>query len=142
MLDHGLFDALGKIHRFDDLEGLLDFATQAVVEQGDWKLAIVTYYLREEPFYGATGCDPELKDRFREGFHRTSRAARERKREAIMGFCRPGTNICFIPAGEGPRTGHSYVPGAEGEGTWHPDDRLMIMIRDWQDNIIGLLSLD
>jgi len=139
---HGLFDALGKIHRFDDLEELLDFATQAIVDQGEWELALITYYLGEEAFYGLTGGDPALKTRFREGFHRTSRADREEKRDAILKYCTPGTNVCFIPAGEGPKPGVAYVEGQESSGDWDPHDRLMIMIRDWQDNIIGVLSLD
>jgi len=139
---HGLFDALGKIHRFDDLEELLDFATRAIADQGEWELALITYYLGDEAFYGLTGADHELKVRFRDGFQQTSRADRERKRDAILEYCKPGTNICFIPVGEGPEPGVAYVEGHETAGDWDPHDRLMIMMRDWQDNIIGVLSLD
>jgi PAS domain S-box-containing protein len=138
----GLFDALGEIHRFDDLEALLDFATEAIVAEGEWGLALITFYLGDEAYYGLTGGEPDMKWSFREGFHNTSVEEREAKRDAILTYNRPGTNICFIPAGEGPKPGVAYVEGHESEGDWDSHDRLMIMMRDWQDRIIGVLSLD
>jgi PAS domain S-box-containing protein len=138
----GLFDALGEIHRFDDLEALLDFATDTIVAEGEWGLALITFYLGDEAFYGLTGGAPDMKQRFREGFHETSLAERHAKRDAILAYNRPGTNVCFIPAGEGPKPGVAYTEGRPSEGSWDPDDRLMIMMRDWRDRIIGVLSLD
>jgi len=137
-----LFQSLSQVHRYDDLEDLLDFACETLTETTDWSTALVTYYFGEDVAYGAAGCPPGTKERFRESFARTTPADRKRKRGELTAFLRPGTNICFIPAGEGPRPAKAFIPSRVTPGTWDPLDRLLILMRDPQDRILGLLSLD
>ncbi|MFV1957890.1 MAG: PAS domain S-box protein [Planctomycetota bacterium] len=137
-----LFDSLGEVHRFDDLEALLDHAAGVIRDASGWRRVFLTFYFGQHPFYGAVGCPADIKERFRRSFHLTTEARRERKRAMMLEFGRPGTNICFIPAGQGPDRGSAFVAGPKPHGTWEPEDRLIIFMRSRSDDITGLVSLD
>lgn len=141
-MSRDLFDSLGEVHRYDDLEDLLDHVTRVIVDTTGHKTALITFYFGDEVCFGATGCPPDIKERFRSSYRMTSKEKQRRKREVMLQFGRPGTNVCFIPAGEGPRPANAYIRGEDLGGSWHPDDRLVIFMRDWQDDILGMLSLD
>jgi len=116
--------------------------TDVIVEYSAFATALITFYFGNDVYYGTAGCPAGTKERFRRSFHRTPEGKRHRKREVMLHFGRPGTNICFMPEGEGPAPAKAYLPGHPTEGTWRADDRLVIFMRDWEDSILGMLSLD
>jgi two-component system cell cycle sensor histidine kinase/response regulator CckA len=137
-----LFHALAEIQRFDDLEDLLDFACETVVSLGEWKTAFISFYLGDEAAYGACGCEEGMKERFHRSFLRTKPKRREERRRQIVRYAWRDTSICFLPEGEGPSPSSAFVPSVVEGGSWRAADRLMILMRDWQGAIIGVLSLD
>lgn len=141
-MTQSLYPSLADVHRFDDLEELLDFVCERIVSLTTWETALVTFYFGDEVAYGAAGCPPNVKQRFRETYEHTPLADRMAKRRQFLTFCRPGTNICFIPAGRGPQAATAFIPSERTPGDWEPADRLLILMRDPRDEILGLLSLD
>ncbi len=141
-MSRALFDSLGEVHRYDDLEDLLDYVAGVLVGAAGFTTALITFYFGEDVSYGAAGCPPDVKERFREAYRHSLARRRLEKRALVLEYGRPGTNICFIPAGEGPEPASAYVPARRSEGTWQPDDRLLVFMRDWRDEILGVLSLD
>ncbi len=141
-MSRALFDSLGEVHRYDDLEDLLDHVARVIVAYTAFETALVTFYMADSAFYGAAGCPADVKERFRTSFRSTPEEKRRGKREMILRFGRPGTNVCFLPAGEGPPAGVAYIPGRSVEGSWDPDDRLVVFMRSWDDDILGMVSLD
>ncbi len=137
-----LLDSLTQLHRFDDLEPLLDFVTDTIVAHSSWETALLTFYFGGEPVFGASGCPEGTKERFQVSTREASPDKRIKKRQEILRYRRPGTNICFMPAGEGPQPAAAYRPSEGATGTWQADDRLIIMLWDWNDDILGVLSLD
>ena len=141
-LSRSLFDALGEVHRFDDLEELLEFAGQTVVALGKYTTVLVTFYLGDDAYFALSGCPPGTRERFEEAFRRSSLESRRRKRAQIQQYVIPDTNIAFIPDGEGPAPAGGYIRSQIEGGSWLLDDRLMILMRGWDDEILGVLSLD
>ena len=141
-MNESLYQSLAEVHHYAELEDLLDYVCERITALTTWQTALVTYYFGDDVSYGAAGCPADVKERFRESFDQTPLADRIAKRRRLLAFCRPGTNICFIPAGEGPRPATAYIPSEGDFGTWDPDDRLLIVMRDPRDEILGLLSLD
>ena len=113
-----------------------------VADHAGWRTALITFYFGDDVVIGAVGVPEGTKDRFLGSTKQTSAERRERKRRDLLRFRRPGTNVCFVPAGEGPRPASAYFPSPESLGTWHPDDRLLVFMHDWEDRILGTLSLD
>jgi PAS domain S-box-containing protein len=137
-----LFQALSEIHRFDDLEDLLDFVCESIVAMGEWNTAFLSFYLGDEAAYGAAGCEAGMKERFHRSFLRTKPERREARRRQILQFAWEDSSICFLPEGSGPRPSPAFVPSPDLEGNWLSGDRLMIFMRDHLGGIIGVLSLD
>ena len=121
-MTHSLFDSLARVHRYDDLEQLLDFVCEAIVSSTGWSTAFITFYIGDGVQYGAAGCPPDTKARFRKSYENTSLERRLEKRRQMLEFVSPGTNVCFIPAGEGPRPATAFVPSPRGTGTWQPEN--------------------
>lgn len=141
-MPQSLFDSLARVHRYDDLEGLLDFVCETVVSVTGWATALITFYFGDEVFFGTAGCPEGTKRGFRQSFLATSPKARTRKRGEFLEFQRPGTNICFVPAGRGPQPASAFVLSPTRSGSWQPKDRMVVVMRDWEDEILGMLSLD
>ncbi len=137
-----LYQALGELHHFESLEEVLDYSAQTITAKTGWSTSLVTFYLNDEAHFGTSGCPDGTKERFRSSFRQTSLERRKRKRQAMLEFVRPGTNICFLPSGSEPRPSPAFITSWPAEGSWRADDRLMIFMRDWSDAIIGVLSLD
>jgi len=137
-----LYESLGELHNFDTLEELLAFSARVIADGAVWSTVLVTFYLDEQVYFGASGCPEGTREQFQKSYERSTIESRNRKRQALMEHAQPGTNVCFIPAGSAPQPSPAFIKSPPSNGSWDPEDRLVVFMRNCRSEIIGVLSLD
>jgi signal transduction histidine kinase/ActR/RegA family two-component response regulator len=149
--DAPLLEALAGLGTCADLEGMLDSACRAVVALGDFRTCVIAFYMGDDVGHGVAGrADVDVRARFRGSHGRSTPEGRRARRARLWAARRPGTNIVYLPAGEGPPLSSVFLPSPPGSGTWLPDDRLMILYAPpaavdaarFDDDLFASLSLD
>ncbi len=143
-----LLDGLARLEGHASLSAMLDAVCATVVAVGDFRAAMLTFYMGDVVGHGIAGDFPEgTRERFSAMHRRGTPERRRRRRGELWAHRAPDTNIVFIPEGSGPPVSQAFVPSEDTGGTWRPGDRLMIMFPGrsaalLHDDLFAVLSLD
>jgi signal transduction histidine kinase len=143
------FELLAELSEFDDLEPMLDRVCEAIIGLGRFRVAVLGYYTPHTVGYGVAGPLPsDVRARFRTSFESSTAEGRTSRRRELYGYRREGTNVLFLPEGEGPDVAECFVPSDDRGGSWRPGDRIMVLVPGSQEGFVGaddvcaMLSLD
>ena len=131
------------LNGIDDTQTLLDRIAEASATLSGYRVAVLSVYLPEGALLGAHELSEEERALFHRSMATTPLERRLAKRQRIRAFAFPGTSISFVPhTADLARSPAFCASGSVSEGTWHPEDRLFILVRTGTGKEIGVLSLD
>ena len=131
------------LNAIDDLQTLLDRLAETVARVGGWHVGVLSIYLPEGALLGGYNLPADERGRFALAMATTPPEKRAAKRAQIRSYAFPGTGICFVPNDSPILKGSAFTPSrVVAGGSWHPDDRLFLLVRTGARLEIGVLSLD
>jgi PAS domain S-box-containing protein len=137
--------ALGEeLNAIADTQALLDRVAELSARLAGCRVGVLSVYLEEGALLGACNLSPEERALFLQVGRTTPLERRLAKREQIRAFAFPGTGIAYVPHTSKLVRSSAFAPSGATvpTGTWHPEDRLFILIRGSSGTEIGVLSLD
>ena len=136
----GFVEALNAV---EDLQTLLDLLAEGVARTAGWDVAVLSVYLPDGAILGGYHLPEEERVRFLSSMARTPLATRLAKRARIRNLAFPGTGIAYVPHTVDLSRSTAFARSRPNEeGTWHPEDRLFVLVRTGTGQEIGVLSLD
>lgn len=127
----------------EDLQTLLDRLAEGIARTAGWGVAVLSVYLPDGGILGSYRLPADEQQRFLASMGRTPLASRLAKRARIRGLAFPGTGIAYVPhTADLPRSSAFASSSPVEGGTWHPDDRLFVLVRTGTGQEIGVLALD
>ncbi len=131
------------LNAIEDLQALLDRLAETVARVGGWHVGVLSIYLPEGALLGGYNLPADERGRFLVAMSTTPPEKRSAKRAQIRSYAFPGTGICFVPNDSPILKGAAFTPSrVVAGGSWHPDDRLFLLVRTGARREIGVLSLD
>jgi len=139
---------LGVVEDLNGIEGtddLLDRLVEQAARLAGYGAGVLALTLPEAALVGTWNLPEEDRARFRRRAGRAEISYRVEKRRRIRRYAFPGTGICFVPHdadlfGQPVSDAYDHLP--RPSGTWHPRDRLFLLVRGTAGREIGLCSLD
>ncbi len=122
---------------------LADRIAEQCARIAGYQTAVLTVHMDDGPLIGAWNVTADQRERLRGAAEATSPERSAARRKAVREFAFPGTGICFVPHDADLHRSAGFVstPG-EFLGSWHPDDRLFVMVSTRRGTDFGVLSLD
>jgi PAS domain-containing protein len=136
----GFVEALNAV---EDLQTLLDLLAEGVARTAGWDVAVLSVYLPDGAILGGYHLPEDERVRFLSSMARTPLAMRLAKRAKIRDLAFPGTGIAYVPHTVDLSRSIAFAKSRPNEhGTWHPEDRLFVLVKTGTGQEIGVLSLD
>ncbi len=127
----------------EDLQTLLDLLAEGVARTAGWDVAVLSVYLPDGAILGGYHLPEDERVRFLSSMARTPLAMRLAKRAKIRDLAFPGTGIAYVPHTVDLSRSIAFAKSRPNEhGTWHPEDRLFVLVKTGTGQEIGVLSLD
>ena len=133
-----------SLNAVEDLQELLDRLAEATALVAGWRTSVLSVYLPEGALLGSHNLPDDERSLFLRSMERTPFERRAAKRAQIRAHAFPGTAIAYVPWTDGLARSAAFCPSRPlgVPGTWHPEDRLFILVRTGTGQEIGVLSLD
>jgi two-component system cell cycle sensor histidine kinase/response regulator CckA len=140
-----LVEIIEELEGLADTDVLLDRLTEHAARIAGYGAALLSLALPEGALVGTWNLPEEDRVRFKRRALKTNIDYRIEKRRRIARFAFEGTGICFVPHDvdlDRAPLSEGYLARPRTEGTWHPKDRLFILVRGSAGREIGIYSLD
>src|SRR5262245_44425461 len=138
-----LLSLVESLNAVDDLQRLLDRLAEAAARTAGWHVAVLSVYLPEGALLGGYNLPDDERVRFLAAMSTTPLERRLAKRAQIRSFAFPGTGIAYVPHDASLARSTAFATSVPREGgSWHPEDRLFVLVRTGTGQEIGVLSLD
>lgn len=132
-----------SLARADEVDALLDRLAEVCARLAGYHVAVLTAHMDDGAHVGAWNVSAAERERFQRSSRGTTVESTARKRARIRSLAFPGTGIAFVPHDAPLERSSAFVAGRSAPGgTWHPEDRLFLLLRTTQGHDIGVLSLD
>jgi signal transduction histidine kinase/ActR/RegA family two-component response regulator len=138
-----VLDHVQELTRIPDVGTLLDRVAENCARLAGYGVAVLTAHMEDGPKVGSYNLPPDERQAFVESSRRSTVESTAGKRARIRALAYPGTGIAYVPHDVPLSRSKAFTPGrAHAGGTWHPEDRLFLLLRTTQGRDIGVLSLD
>ncbi|MDK9699366.1 MAG: response regulator [bacterium] len=126
------------------LEAVLDRAVRDACEITQYGRAVLTAYREMNVYIALHNLPEDSRDEFRKARSRISTQTRMNKRDRLLREFRVGgSTVCFVPAeSDLPKSPYYMSSEKPQQGTWDPDDRLLLLLFGSVGEYYGILSLD
>jgi signal transduction histidine kinase/ActR/RegA family two-component response regulator len=136
----GYVEALAGV---PDVDALLMRVAETCARLAGYRVAVLTAHMDDGPHLGHWNLSAPEVDAFRRSIRGSTSEGTAEKRRRIRALAFPGTGIAYVPHTADLSRGSAYRPSqVPGLATWHPDDRLFILMATPRGRDIGVLSLD
>jgi len=126
-----------------ETDELLDRLAELCARIAGYRTALITVHMDDGSRIGTCNLGEEERAGFLANAESSTLAGTERKRQRIRELAFPGTDIAYVPHDSDLERGSAFVKGeSELPGSWHPEDRLFVLISGTHGRDIGVLSLD
>lgn len=126
-----------------DVETLLQHLTEACARLAGFRVGVLTAHLEDGPHLGTFNLDAEEIETFRQSMRGSTAEGTAAKRRRIRELAFPGTSIAYVPHTADLTRGNAFRPSGDvALHSWHPDDRLFILMSAGAGGDRGVLSLD
>jgi signal transduction histidine kinase len=134
---------VGRLTGIRDVDLLLDRIAEICAKLAGYRAAVLTVHMDDGPHMGAWNLGDAARAAFQEGMRGSTLESTSPKRERIRAMAFPGTGIAYVTHTDALARGSAFQASERrGEGTWHPEDRLFVLVKTTQGRDIGVLSLD
>jgi CheY-like chemotaxis protein len=138
-----VLDHVQSLTGLSDVGVLLDRVAEICARLAGYRVGVLTAHMEDGPRVGAFNLAAEERARFIESSSRSTAESTAGKRARIRSMAFPGTGIAYVPRSVDLSRSKAFVPGKPlPGGTWHPEDRLFLLLKTTQGRDIGVLSLD
>ncbi|MDJ0976786.1 MAG: ATP-binding protein [Planctomycetota bacterium] len=122
---------------------LADRIAEQCARIAGYQTSVLTVHMDDGPLIGAWNVTADQRERLRAAAESTSLERSAARRRAVREFAFPGTGICYVPHDADLQRSSGYGRTSETMvGSWHPDDRLFLMVSARRGTDFGVLSLD
>jgi signal transduction histidine kinase/CheY-like chemotaxis protein len=138
-----VLDHVQTLTHAEDVGALLDRTAEVCAHLSGFGVAVLTAHMEDGPRVGTYHLPPEERERFLESARTSTIESTAGKRARIRALSFPGTGIAYVPHDVPLSRSSAFAPSRPtSSGSWHPEDRLFILLKTTQGRDIGVLSLD
>jgi signal transduction histidine kinase/CheY-like chemotaxis protein len=138
-----VLDYVQSLAHIEDVETLLDRVAEICARLAGFHVGVLTAHMEDGSHVGTWNLSAEEREAFRRNSRGSTVEGTAGKRARIRAMSFPGTGIAYVPHDAELSRSQAFVTGrAKPGGTWHPEDRLFVLLRTTQGRDIGVLSLD
>lgn len=124
-------------------QDMLDRIAEQCARIARYQRSVLTVHLDDGPMVGAWNITADQRQGFLDAATATTPERVAERRRAIRAYAFEGTGICYIPHDADVSRSSGFVRGpADVVGSWHPADRLILLVQAQPGEEFGTLSLD